>query len=98
MDWRLKLVIGLLLAAFVGLQYRLWVGEGSLAEVASLRYQLADQQLELEKLKARNAMLRDEIEALKRGLEAVEARARGELGMIKEGETFYQIIPRQPEK
>jgi cell division protein FtsB len=98
MDWRLKLVIGLLLAAFVALQYRLWVGEGSLAEVAGLRHQLAEQKLELEKLKARNELLRDEIAELKRGLEAVEARARGELGMIKEGETFYQIIPRQPDK
>ena len=98
MDWRLKLVIGLLLAAFVALQYRLWVGEGSLAEVAGLKRQLSEQQVELDKLKARNELLRDEIAALKKGLEAVEARARGELGMIKEGETFYQIIPRQPDK
>ncbi len=98
MDWRLKLVIGLLLALFVGLQYRLWVGEGSLAEVAGLKNQLADQQAELDKLKARNALLRDEIAELKRGLEAVEARARGELGMIKEGETFYQVVPAQPDR
>lgn len=98
MDWRLKLVIGLLLAAFVTLQFRLWVGQGSLAEVAGLRHQLTDQQAELAQLKARNERLRDEIAALKQGLEAVEARARGELGMIKEGETFYQVIPRQPEK
>lgn len=93
MDWRLKLVIGLLVVLFLGLQYRLWVGEGSLAEVAGLKHQLADQQAELEKLKARNELLRDEIAELKRGLDAIEARARGDLGMIKEGETFYQVVP-----
>ena len=98
MNWRLKLVIGALLAVFVALQYRLWVGEGSLAEVAGLKHQLADQQAELDQLKARNELLRSEIAELKKGLEAVEARARGELGMIKEGETFYQIIERQPDK
>lgn len=98
MDWRLKLVIGLLLLAFIALQTRLWVGEGSFAEVAALKRQVAAQQAELDELKARNTLLRDEIAELKRGLEAVEARARGELGMIKEGETFYQIIDRQPDK
>jgi cell division protein FtsB len=98
MDWRLKLVIGLLLLAFVALQFRLWVGEGSFAEVAALKRQVATQQTELDELKARNQLLRDEIAELKRGLEAVEARARGELGMIKEGETFFQIVPRQPDK
>lgn len=98
MDWRLKLVIGLLLALLIGLQFRLWVGDGSLSEVAGLKHQLADQQAELDQLKARNELLRDEIAELKKGLEAVEARARGELGMIKDGETFYQIIERQPEK
>jgi cell division protein FtsB len=95
MDWRFRLVIGLLLVAFVALQYRLWVGEGSLAEVSGLKAQLAEQQAELAELKARNQLLRQEIDALKEGLEAVEARARGELGMIKEGETFYQIIERK---
>ena len=98
MDWRLRLVIAVLLVAFVALQYRLWVGEGSLAEVAGLKNQLADQQAELETLKARNQELRDEIDELKKGLAAVEARARGELGMIKEGETFYQIIERKDDK
>jgi cell division protein FtsB len=92
MDWRLRLVIAVLLVAFVALQYRLWVGEGSLAEVAGLKRQLASQQAELDALKARNQSLRDEIDELKKGLAAVEARAREELGMIKEGETYYQII------
>ena len=98
MAWRPKLVIGLLVLAFAALQFRLWVGEGSLAEVSGLKRQLAEQRAELDELKARNQLLRDEIDALKQGLEAVEARARGELGMIKEGETFYQIIDQKDEK
>jgi cell division protein FtsB len=98
MDWRLKLIIGLLLVVFVALQYRLWVGEGSLAEVSGLKKQLAEQQAELGKLKARNQVLREEIDALKQGLAAVEARAREELGMIKEGETYYQIVDQKDEK
>jgi cell division protein FtsB len=98
MDWRLKLVIAVLLTAFIALQYRLWVGEGSLAEVAGLKHQLAAQQAELDALKARNQSLRDEIDELKKGLAAVEARARDELGMIKDGETYYQIIDRQADK
>jgi cell division protein FtsB len=82
-----------LLLVLLGLQYRLWIGEGSLAEVATLRQQLADQRAELNDLHERNATLRAEVDDLKEGLAAIEARARSELGLIRQGETYFQLLP-----
>ena len=75
-----------------GLQYRLWVGEGSLAQVNSLNKQIAEQQGENERLLERNRILEAKVLELKQGMETVEERARQELGMVKEGETLYQLI------
>lgn len=74
-----------------GLQYRLWVGEGSLAQVADLQQQIADQEGENERLLERNRILEAEVMELKKGMETVEERARHELGMVKDGETLYQL-------
>jgi len=76
---------------FVVLQYRLWVGEGSLAQVSGLNKQIAEQQGENQRLLERNRILEAEVKELKRGMETVEERARHELGMVKEGETLYQL-------
>ena len=84
----LFLVLILLLA---GLQYRLWVGDGSLAEIAELKRQIAAQQGESRHLLERNRILEAEVLELKKGMETVEERARHELGMVKEGETLYQL-------
>lgn len=84
----LFVVLILLLA---GLQYRLWVGDGSLAQVNSLQQQIAEQQGENERLLERNRILEAEVMELKKGMETVEERARHELGMAKEGETLYLI-------
>jgi cell division protein FtsB len=92
MNWRLRLLFAGLLVMLFALQFRLWYGEGSLAEVSQLRRQITQQQTEMEQLRERNAALVAEVEDLKSGLGAVEARARRELGMIREGETFYQVI------
>lgn len=81
-----------LLLLLGGLQYRLWVGEGSLAQVNSLNKQIADQQGENERLLERNRILEAEVLELKQGMETVEEHARQELGMVKEGETLYQLI------
>jgi len=86
-NW-LFLILLLLLA---GLQYRLWVGNGSLAQVTDLTQQIADQRAENEILRERNRVLDAEVLELKKGMETVEERARHELGMIKEGETLYQL-------
>ena len=84
----LFVVLILLLA---GLQYRLWVGDGSLAQVTDLQRQIAEQQGENERLLERNRILEAEVLELKQGMENVEERARHELGMVKEGETLYQL-------
>ena len=80
-----------LVLVLAGLQYRLWVGEGSLAQVTELKRQIADQQGENERLLERNRILEAEVLELKKGMETVEERARHELGMLKEGETLYQL-------
>lgn len=82
----------LLIALLLGLQYKLWVGEGSLAEIWSLHQAGEVQREENAGLKERNAALEAEVQDLKQGLDAIEERARSELGMIKDGETFYQIV------
>ncbi|WXL27207.1 cell division protein FtsB [Ectopseudomonas mendocina] len=84
-------VFVVLLALLAGLQYRLWVGDGSLAQVRELKQQILDQQGENQQLQERNRILEAEVMELKSGMETVEERARHELGMLKEGETLYQL-------
>ena len=74
------------------LQYRLWVGEGSLGEVSALRQQVDKQRKENIRLMERNRALDAEVIDLKKGLDAIEERARNELGMTKKDEVFYQVI------
>ena len=88
MKWLAAILIFLLL----GLQYRLWVGEGSIAHRIELQQQIEQQQAENAILKRRNERLALEIEALKNGTEGVEERAREELGLVKEDEIFFMII------
>jgi cell division protein FtsB len=87
-----KGVILILLTLFLVLQYRLWFGRGNLGEVQDLE-ELKQEQIEVnQSLKERNQSLAAEVHDLKQGLEAVEEKARSEMGMIKNNETFYQII------
>ena len=92
MNWPLRLLLIAMVMLILILQYRLWSGRGSLAEVAHLRHQLQQQQQRIDQMRARNERLRAEVYSLKTDLQAVEARARSDLGMIKEGETFFQIV------
>ncbi len=87
----MKILASILLFLFVLLQYDLWVGDGSLATVHHLQQAVQSQQQENTKLKQRNASLAAEVADLKQGSEAIEERARSELGMIREGETFIQV-------
>jgi cell division protein FtsB len=92
----MRILIGVLLFLLLVLQYRLWVGEGSLAEVHSLREQVELQKQELEAMRRKNEALQAEVQDLKQGQEAVEERARHELGMARKDETFYQVIEGKP--
>ncbi|MCE9678082.1 cell division protein FtsB [Shewanella sp. AS1] len=83
----------LAILALLGLlQYRLWVGENSLPESFQLQEQIQLQQESNAKLLERNQVLKEEILDLRRGTEAIEERARNELGMVKQGETFFRVV------
>jgi len=88
----MKIVITILIILLLGLQYRLWVGEGSVAQKVELEKKIELQQAENDSLKERNRILSLEVDALKNGLDAVEERAREQMGMIKEDETFFMIV------
>lgn len=85
------LLIALLVLLGV-MQYRLWLGEGSLAERHRLQEQVEQQIRINEELRARNAVLEREVLELQTGSKGLEQRAREELGLVKEGETFYQLV------
>ena len=75
------------------LQYRLWMAdEGSLAEVHRLEVEITRQQELNAVLRERNGQLEQDVLELQQGLETVEERARRDLGMIREGETYYQVV------
>jgi cell division protein FtsB len=83
----------------VALQYPMWLGKGGWLQVRDLDRQLAAQRESNARLKLRNDALDAEVRDLKNGFEAVEERARAELGMVKQDEVFFQLQqpPRQPE-
>jgi len=77
-------------------QARLWLSDEGLREVWRLQAQVAERTQDNRRLAARNSALEGEVTDLKQGLAAAEERARTDLGMIAEGETFYQITPYSP--
>jgi cell division protein FtsB len=74
------------------LQYPLWLGKGSWLRVWKVNQQIQKQQVENNASQQRNDALRAEVRDLKQGNDAVEERARNELGMVKPDEVFYQVI------
>jgi cell division protein FtsB len=91
-----KVLSFILATLLVALQYPLWIGKGSWLRVWELDRSLAQQKETNAKLKARNDALDAEVRDLKQGLDAVEERARLELGMIKKDEVFYQMVSPTP--
>ncbi|MDR7344524.1 MAG: cell division protein FtsB [Pantoea sp.] len=85
----------LLLALLVWLQYSLWLGKNGIHDYTRVSDDVVVQQAGNAKLKARNDQLFAEIDDLNGGSEAIEERARNELGMIRPGETFYRLVPDQ---
>ena len=86
------LILTLFAMLLAGVQYRLWLGEGGIAEVNRLKGQIAEQQAENQRLLERNRVMEAEVMELKQGMETVEERARHELGMVREGETLYLLM------
>lgn len=91
----MKILFGFLGFVFLALQFQLWLGENSVRSLTLLEDELEAQRSSNEELMDRNQILEIEVLDLKNGLEAVEERARSELGMIGKGETFYMILPAQ---
>ena len=92
MKW---LAISLFVALLV-LQYRIWASDAGIRELRRLEASVATQQSANDALIARNRQLAAELHDLKSGTAALEERARSELGMIAEHETFYQVVRAQP--
>ncbi|PIE24969.1 MAG: cell division protein FtsB [Neptuniibacter caesariensis] len=91
-------LIIILIVLLLGLQYRLWFGENNLQDIWDLNAKIELQEEINQGLRQRNSELEAEVQDLKQGLSALEERARSELGMIKEGETFYQLVAPIEEK
>lgn len=92
MRWLLAVLLLILLV----LQYRLWIAEGSLAEQRRLELQVQDQTRFNQQLQERNAILEREVRELKTGNKGLEQRAREQLGLVREGETFYLFVKDPP--
>jgi len=92
----LRWIALVLVVVLIALQVRLWTGQGGLRDVWRLQQRVSEQKADNERLRKRNETLSAEVEDLKHGDEAVEERARAELGLLKPGETFYQVV--EPER
>ncbi|MDO8706975.1 MAG: cell division protein FtsB [Sulfuricaulis sp.] len=88
----MKIATYVLLGILVLLQYPLWFGSGGVITIWRLNREIAAQDQENARLKDRNQALEADVNDLKQGLEAIEERARAELGMVKKGEVFYRVI------
>ncbi len=88
----LRWLLSILVLLLGLLQYRLWFAEGSFAEQHRLEQQVEEQTRINAELQARNAVLEREVLELQTGNKGVEQRAREQLGLVREGETFYQIV------
>jgi len=88
----MKGLITVLAVMFFVLQWRLWVGDGSVREVQNYQAEISRLSEQLDEQRDINSALRAEVEDLQSGLGEIEERARGELGMIGEDETFYQFV------
>ncbi|MEY3759613.1 MAG: Cell division protein ftsB [Pseudomonadota bacterium] len=88
----MKYLLSIITLLIILLQYRLWQGDGGIAEITTLQLRLDDFKEQVEEKKQRNETLYAEVEDLRKGQEALEERARDELGMMREGETFFQVL------
>ena len=91
----MKILAGILGALIVAIQFPLWLGKGGWLRVWEVDRQVAAQRAKNAQLETRNAAIGAEVRDLKQGLEAVEERARYELGMMRPDEAFFQIVEKK---
>lgn len=89
-------LVAILALLLLLVQYSLWFGKGGVRDLAGLERQIAAQKAENAKLEARNGALMAEVMDLKQGLDAIEEIARSEMGMVREGEVFFQAFEATP--
>lgn len=94
----MRWLLAILLVLLVVLQYRLWIAEGSLAEQQRLSRQIRQFTEENAQLRDRNAVLEREVLELQSGNAGVEQRAREQLNLVRDGETFYQMADDETEE
>ncbi len=87
-----RVLAGVLLLLFVLLQYALWAGKNSVLDLVRLRSTLEDLTTQNQSLRDRHDRLHADVVDIKSRLSAIEAQARSELGFLKPGETYYQVI------
>jgi cell division protein FtsB len=92
----IRIVAGFLLTALLAMQYRLWVSPDGMRDVWRLEKAISLQSEENDRLKERNSTLAAEVRDLKEGRAAIEERARTDLGMVGNNETFFQVVPPAP--
>jgi cell division protein FtsB len=90
----LAIALGVVVAI---LQYRLWLSDGGVRELARMQAAVTEQRAQNTVLVERNRQLAAEVRDLKTGMAALEERARSELGMIARNETYYQVVPAKPD-
>ena len=93
MKW-LAIALGVVVAI---LQYRLWLSDSGVRELARTQQAVSQQRDQNAALVERNRQLAAEVRDLKTGMAALEERARSELGMIARNETYYQVVPAKPD-
>ncbi|MGZ5030199.1 MAG: cell division protein FtsB [Methylobacter sp.] len=88
----MRVIIAIIILLIIHLQYRIWVGDGSFAQIDAYQQRLDELKKQAEEKRQRNEALYAEVLDLRKGQEAIEERARDELGMIKEDETFFHVL------
>jgi cell division protein FtsB len=88
----MKILIAIIILLIIHFQYRIWIGDGSVAQINEYQQRLNVLKKQVEEKKERNEALYAEVLDLRKGQEAIEERARDELGMIKEDETFFHVL------
>lgn len=88
----MRILFIILLLLVIHLQYRLWFGDGSFAQIRVYQRRVDDLGKQVQEKKERNEALYAEVLDLRKGQEAIDERARDELGMIKKDETFFHVL------
>ena len=95
---KVKLVLSVFIGMLIVLQYAFWAGKQNVIDLYRLNRQVDDVRIENHELQDRNDRLHEDVIDIKNQLGAIESKARFDLGLIKPGETYYQIVRSEPDQ